>query len=202
MPAPEPVTPAAPVSTPAETADQGEIDIPEVVAKSPVIINVLTGQIPGVRVRPLYYPRAMELAKEAEAIVSMGLEFYGAQDGSTVLFNPVKISAEEIEAADAKGQLDKILPDYEKLTGEAPTEPPPGTPGFEQPAGEKLMSSKSSPKVASQLPASAATPAPIPAASQTKLQTARIKNMLPQAPTEGAAPVAGRIQRGLTRPAI
>lgn len=190
-------------SAPAETAPAAETapEIPEPVAKNPVVISVLTGQIPGVRVRPLYYPKAYELAKYAEDIVGMGLDFYGAQDSSTVLFNPAKITQEELATADQKGILDKVLPDYEKLSGEAPTEPPKGTPGFETPADQKLMGSGPTPKVASQLPAPEAT-APPPAPARTKIATARVANMLPQQPTEGSAPVSGRIARGMAKTVI
>ena len=189
---------AAPAAAPA-AAPEGGGEIPEPVAQSPVIVAVLTGQVPGVYVRPLYYPKAIQLAEgHANDIRNLGLEFYRAQDGATVLFNPAQIAPEEVEAADQQGELPELFPDYEQLTGETPTAPPKGAKGFEDMApGNALSKVRGTPRTMSQ-------PA-VPKSSQAlqaDLSAARVKNVLPSGPVSGSNPVAGRVARAAAKTAI
>lgn len=174
-------------------------EIPEQVAKNPVVVAVLVGSVPGVYVRPLYYPKAVELAEaHAQDIQDLGLDFYGAQDGGTVLYNPAQITPEELAAADQQGKLSELLPDYEQLTGESPQKPPKGAKGFESAGPEQMLSKvQGTPRVASQ--------PPVPKASQAlqaDLAAARVKNVLPSGPVSGSNPVAGQVSRAAAKTAI
>jgi hypothetical protein len=191
---PAEITPAAPAA--AAPAPEAESPIPDEVAKNPVVVSVLTGSVPGVLVRPLYYPEAYKLGTEfGEDIRGLGLEFYGAQDGSTVLYNPAKVTTEELAAADKEGVLSEMLPDYEQLTGETPQTPPKGAEGFQSP--DSLLKVAGTPRTMAQ----GGTPKPDRDAQQ-KINTARVNNMLPSGPVSGALPVSGATSRALAKPAI
>lgn len=192
------ITPtAATPATPPPATGGGEI--PKDVSSNPVVVAILTGSVPGVHVRPLYYPTAAKLAKEyGSDIQDLGLDFYPTLDGGTALYNPAQISTEELEAADSQGKLSEILPDYEQLTGEAPAVPPKGMKGFESMGADQMLSKvQGTPRTVSQ------TPVPKPSqALQANLSAARIKNMLPSGPVSGTNPVAGQVSRAAAKTAI
>jgi len=189
-------TDPAPAPVSAAPAPDASAELPEAVSKNPVVVSILTGSIPGVVVRPLYYPEAYELgSKHAQDIQNLGLSFYAAQDGSTALYNPVQISEEELVAADQEGVLHQLLPDYEQLTGETPSTPPKGVEGFSGPGD--LLQTAGTPATMSQGPAPQ-----VDRDLQSKLNTARVKNVLPSGPVSGKYPVSGATTRALATPAI
>lgn len=194
------ITPAptatAPATTPAAPKAPKMPELPEEVQKNPVVKEVLQGKIPGVLVRPnIYYPKAYKLAENYESLLGVGLDFYFAKDESTALFNPAKISEQELQAADQKGMLTKVLPDYETLSGERPQKPPKGVRvgyGLDQPGGIPPTPG------AGPGGAAAGSPAMIPPAGgnlDNKLATKRVQNLnvASAGPTSGPNPGAGRV---------
>lgn len=198
MPSAAPAAAPAP-TTPTSAATEGSATAGELnpaVTKNPVVVSILTGAIPGVVVRPLFYPEAYELgSKHAKDVQELGLSFFGAKDNSTVLYNPVKVSEEELAAADQEGVLHELLPDYEQLTGETPQTPPSGVEGFAN--GSDLVKVQGAPATMAQGPAPN-----VNRDLQAKLNTARVKNVLPSGPVSGAYPVSGATTRALAKPAI
>ena len=199
--APAPTAPAAPVA-PALEATKGAPKIPEDVQNNPVVKDVLAGRLPGVLVRPgVYYPKAFKIAESMEGLIEVGLDLYFAQDESTVLFNPIHLSAEELQTADSQGKLHQIVPDYETISGERPGKPPKGT---------KLGYGYSQAPAASQAPSTptgGAGPAAMalpPAGSQEKIANERVNrlNIAQGSPSSGPIPGGGRVLNAAVAPAI
>ena len=182
--------------------------LPPEIQNNQVVKDVLQGVIPGVLVRPnIYYPKAYKIAENWQELMDLGLDFYWTKDESTILFNPAKISEQELITADKQGILTKVLPDYETLSGERPQKPPKGVQvglGLNQPGGAS--------------PAPAAPPGvpnpgriapvpgvgPAPGGLDKKLATARVNNLNVAAagPTTGPRPGAGRVLNATATPAV
>lgn len=180
-------------------------ELPPEVQKNPVVKQVLQGAIPGVLVRPnIYYPKAYKLAESFEALMASGLDFYFAKDESTALFNPAKISEQELQAADQEGTLTKVLPDYETLSGERPQKPPKGVQvgyGLGQPGGAPAAPG------AGAGGSNPTPPMPMPppsSSSNKKLTNQRIRNLnvANAGPATGPVPGAGRVLNATAIPAV
>jgi len=186
-------------------------DLPDSVAAIPVIQHIVTGNPPAVKFPAgHFYPELKPLEKNFAKLVENGIAFYQANDGSNVLYNPVFISQGELQAADQKGMLDEILPDYSKLTGNQPTAMTDADAAEsvqnQDEAQRGLANLGLGPNDAPQggpasVPVSAMAP-PAPAASQNRLNTARLASLAPGAPSSGPAPGAGRILNDLLRPTV
>ena len=122
----------APAPPPAAPKGKAKLEVPAVLQQDVALRAVLEQKIPGVVVPPnINYPQANAVAEHHKFIQEkMGLQFYRAKDNGVALFNPVSVSLKEITAADKKGELYALLPEYGKITGATPdgegTGPPPG----------------------------------------------------------------------------
>lgn len=186
-PPPETPVPAIPQAT----------EIPPAVAENPVVKDVLSGKIPGVLVRAgMNYPKANELAKDPQVLLDLGMQFYLSQAEDIVVYNPTKISEEELQAAEQQGVLDKIVPDYGIISGEAP----------EKPSKKEAKAEVTPTKAAKAVPYSTEvlpSTKPPPAKVQNKLATDRLAalNVAKAGPTSGPVPGAGRVVNTLATPA-
>jgi len=198
---------AAATPAPSSIPDAGKLEIPDALKSNKAFKDVLTGAIPGVVVAAgQYYPSAGPAVKHMEDVLKLGLDFYFAYDNSTALFNPAKITEQELQAADKAGKLNQVLPDYGVLTGEKPEAPPANGAANGAPAG-----SPSAPTLGAEAPAptnqpgaaalNASVPPPDPKIL-SQLNMARIKNVTPGSPSSGPVPGSGRVLTGLLKPAI
>lgn len=183
---------APPAETPAETkgAVDTDAEIPDEILEIPAFAGLLAGKPAAVwnevgRADPV----GALIVENQEALKSAGFGFYGSTDKKTsVLFNSEFISGDELKKADADGTLrevavplQELLSSYESVIGE-------GGGG----AAEGL------PPMAA--PGPVANPAP--AGVQTRLGSARLRNLATGGPTSGPSPGAGRLQNSLQKNVI
>jgi len=172
----EPMEPAQP-----ETATPEDLLPPEV-ESLPVVQAVATGQPPAIfATAEDKSPSIALLAKAAPALPQAGLGLFSNKKVG-VLFNPKLISAQQIAQAVRDGNLDKIAVSIDMFEG----------------AVAEIQGGQAAPEAA---PAgTAGVPAPSPKTNQ-KINTARLKNLAPAAPTQGAKPGQGLLN-DLLKPAI
>lgn len=203
-PASGPLAPPAPVEDAGPTL-KGGAKLPDEVASNDIVKKVMTGEIPGVLVRPgIYYPKASKIAESSEALLDAGMDFYKALDSSTVFFNPRSISEAQIQEADRNGQLVNLVPDYETLSGEKPAKP---TPAIAKRLREQMGVAGEAPTSIIPAPAGGANTLPPAsggpsAAEEAELAGKRVANVSPGSPTSGPRPGAGRILNSLLKPAV
>lgn len=194
VPAPS-VTPAPsqPLLTPSSPAVAGDDNtpgkIPEAVLDIPEFSALLQGAPPAVYTQsgdkdPIIKP----ILDHAQDLISAGFGFYHAKDDKTdVLFNQQFISESEIKKADDEGRLTEVAVPLAEL----------------RQSFASVLGDSGQPSGGSTPPPVPATPtAPLPASSQNKLTTARLKNVALGSPTSGPTPGAGRIQSALLKPVI
>lgn len=182
--------------TPAPTSNpQG--DLPASITDSPAFVAILTGEIPGVFVPgDRVYPSTVPLGNSPDDLEKVGLMLYVASDQkATVVYNPTKISAEELQAADQEGKLEQILPEYGQLTGEQP-QPTSATASMEDQLGAAGAPSPQLP------PPQGILPPPPPSAVSKPLNRERVANLTPGPATTGPKPGAGRLANMLATSAV
>jgi len=199
-----PGAPTPTTTTPSAPAPKAPV-LPAEVQNNKVIKEVLQGSIPGVIVRPnLYYPKAYKIAESWEDLMAVGLDFFWTPDQSTILFNPAKISEEEIKKAINDGIINQILPDWETLSGERPQKPPKGVQvGFG--GADTPPPTPMAPEAPGALPATNLRPVSGAGGDlSNKLANQRIRNVnvVNAGPTSGPVPGAGRILNAAATPAV
>lgn len=209
-----PSTPPSPEKGPsggAAALKQAMPDLPDEVAALPVVQWIAVGQPPAVKFPAgHFYPELKPIEKNFASLVQSGIAYFQAADGGNVLYNPVFISQAELQAADQKGVLDEVIPDYSRLSD---TKPQAMT---DEDALESVQNQENAQRGLANIglgpldapqggPASVpvgAMPPPAPAASQNRLNTARLASLAPGSPTSGPAPGGGRILNDLLKPTI
>jgi hypothetical protein len=142
------------------------------------------------------------LTESKDTLIGLGFGFYRSLDGKTgVMFNGMRIHAEDLKAADKAGKLRTIAPDFDILNHEV---------AKAGPAGHPVLSAK--PMTGFATPTSAAPPQaasgslplmpPPSAAVQRKLAQQRVMNLQPGAPTSGPVPGAGRLLNQVLKQAV
>lgn len=100
-----PAAPSAPLAAPA--AEQG-FQLP-----SP-FSDVVAGTIPGVSIPPIVGRKTNQIQEFVVAnmddIMASGLDLHETDDATTVLFNPAKVTAEQIDEAAKSGKLFELFP--------------------------------------------------------------------------------------------
>lgn len=193
QPAVEPVTPveSAPVSA--------EAALPDEILRVPAFQALFAGAPPALS-SPLKgaekRPEAKLVTENKDALLAAGIGLYRSLGGDLgVLFNQMYIHPSEIQAADKEGRLLEIAPPIDSINGEV------------------AKSGKNNPVMSAKTPTgpkTAPVPAPpqfasgggLPASSEAKLTSARIKNLTPGAPTSGPAPGAGRVFNAIFKPTV
>lgn len=136
--------------------------------------DVLAGQIPAVSLAPITGqktdPAQEFVVTHLDELSEAGLDYHETPDNHSVMFNPKKISAKEIDEADKAGKLFEIAPLVTDLK----------LPGMAAPA----EASEATPAAAGGVLSGASVP------TDGKLKTARLRNVAP-APTTAPNPVPG-----------
>ncbi len=187
---------AAPV--PEETATP-KSPIPDELLQVPAIAALLAGK-PGAlswRVKDVRHdnPVAKAISENKSALKESGIGFYKSLSGSVgVMFNVLALHPEQIKAADKAGQLLAIAPPFETVNQEiskaGPDHEALSSPGLTTAAGAPPVNPPQSAQ------------APMPAAAQNATQRARLMNLKPQAPTQGAFAGQGSLLRGILKPVL
>jgi hypothetical protein len=182
QPAEAPAVPEAPAPVP---EDGGAV--PDAVLQIPEMAGLLEGTPPAVWTsRDDQSPEVQTIAQNADALQQAGFGFYGSKDGqTTVLFNTLHVSPEELQAADAKGKLRDFATPFAEL----------------QAAFSQGLGSEASPESAgAPLPQVSAGPANVPL--DKKLATKRLQNLAIGDPTSGPTPGQGRLLSSIVTPTI
>lgn len=179
--------------------------LPKEVQSIPLVQWLSIGKPPAVRVLPQeFYPELRPLVKNIGEVLKNGLSIYGAQAGDAVIYNPLFIGPEELQAADQQGNLAQIIPSYGELTNQQPPVLDPAT--MKEVEGEitdakRQLTDMQAPPTAQ--PASMGAPAAPPQMPPPPgpLTASRIKGLMPGSPSSGPVPGGGRILNALLTPA-
>lgn len=193
-----PTAPAAPTAAEAPAEEGG--DIPDELLKIPAVQAVVVGSPPAISTRldkANDKPEFKVIAENRDALLGAGIGFYQSLSKEWgVMFNSMKISPEDIKAADQQGQLRTIAPDFDLVNHEV-AKLGPYHPARNTGAAPALPASATPPQSASgQLPLMP----PPPASVQRRLAQQRVMNLNPGAPTSGPAPGAGRLLNQVLKP--
>ena len=162
--------------------------LPPEVLELPAMYGLLHGAPPAIYAPvDAQAPEFEVVAQYAPQLVEAGFGFYTSQDKKLgVVFNSTYVTEEQIREADKAGKLTEVAVPYETvrdqygsaISGELlPAAPPPVAP-------------------------TVAAGSPPSARSQSKITTARVKNLSPGAPTSGPRPGAGRILNNIIKPVV
>jgi hypothetical protein len=189
----------APATTPAIPAEDtgtqtpgtgSEGEIPKDVLRIPALYGLLQGK-PAAIYAPKNQPDPdiTTVLKHGKELISAGFRFYEAKSKPVnVLYNTLFLSPEDLEKADASGQLDKVAEPFAEVRAsfdQLRTKKPPGETGSGAPPGQ-----------AATAPAGIAMGgAPVPASVQNKLATARIGALTPGNSTTGRGRILTEIQK-------
>lgn len=201
--APAAVAPVAPTeSTPAEAGAGG---LPPELMQIPAIQAVLVGSPPAMSMTLKGSEDREEvklLTENKDTLIGLGFGFYRSLDGKTgVMFNGMRIHAEDLKAADKAGKLRTVAPDFDILNHEVAKAGPAGHPVL----SAKPMTGFAAPTAASPPQAASGSLPLMPppsAAVQRKLAQQRVMNLQPGAPTSGPVPGAGRLLNQVLKQAV
>jgi hypothetical protein len=191
------VEPVAGAPAPAESAP--EAGLPDEILRVPAFQALFAGAPPALSA-PIKgsekRPEAKLVMDNKDALMQAGIGLYRSLGGDLgVLFNQMYIHPAELQAADKAGKLLEVAPPIDSVNGEV------------------AKSGKNNPVMNAKTPSgpkTAPVPAPpqfssgggLPASSEAKLTSARVKNLTPGAPTSGPAPGAGRVFNAIFKPTI
>lgn len=176
------ILPQSSGASPEPPGEEVSLDLPAEVLEIPAMHGLLHGAPPAVYVEAGdKSPEVQTVAKNKDTLVEAGFGFYRSKDNTlTVLYNGVYVSPDTLKAADEAGKLTEVAVPFAQLRSD-----------YENAVSGNTMPGQS---VSSGTPPSAR--------SQSKLTTARIKNLQPGSPTSGPSPGAGRIINSILQPAI
>lgn len=196
---PQPVPQPGLLLEPLTPSDEDKAKIPDEVLSLPPFRALLEGSPPAVKVTQEEFqadPAIKMIQGHSESLLYSGFGFYQPKDGnSSVIYNSRFIDGNALKIADDKGQLDKIATPYSELKN-----------FFAENLGEAGVNPEASaapvaPEV-SAAPSSQPGGAPAPDSSQTKLASARVRNLATGAPTSGPAPGQGRVLNNILKSTI
>jgi len=166
---------AAPLAPKAEPA--AETNVPEAAELPPPIPQVQSGDVPAVLVPPitrdmLNDPRVSSLIELFPKFGELGIDTYETKDLSTVLYNPKKVTEQELKKAEEEGTLGNLATPLQALDERGVPQDPQA--GIQAPlAGE-----------------------PPPAPSSDPLDVARIRNLTgPQVSPVQPKPVTNTLSK-------
>jgi hypothetical protein len=200
------VAPSAATPPPPETPAEAAQGLPDELLQIPAIQGLLAGAPAAVSMKIKGSEDRDEIAlisENKDAVMAAGMGFYKSMSGEIgVMFNALKISPEDLRAADKAGKLETLAPDFDKVNLEISK------------SGEKHpILNASAPAAQFASPASTQTPPqaasgslplvpPAPASVAKKLASQRAANLTPGAPSSGASPGAGRILNSIMKPVV
>jgi len=193
-PAVEPMDNATPPAPAVEPTGGQEGGLPDEVLQIPAFQGLMTGQPPALSAAIQDFnkrPEGQLIAQNKDTLMQAGIGFYRALDGKTgVIFNHLYLKPEDLQAADKAGQLASIAPPFDDVNQAVLAS------GMDNPVlnagpvpGGPAEVAPSPPQSGSPIPPSGGLPAP----AQSRLTTARLKNLQPGSPSSGARPGAGRL---------
>lgn len=195
-----PVEPVKPAEAPAKSSKSSKSAIPDEVLELPVMQAIFSGNPPAVSA-PLEAfakrPEAALIQKNLAPLQRAGLALYRSLGGDLgVIFNQLKISPAEIQAADQEGRLQEVAPPFDAVS-------------------QQVASSGEGNPVMSAQPATGAATAPVAqppqagsairqpvASAQRAAVSARVQNLSPGGPATGAKPGQGRLINSILKPAV
>lgn len=200
------VTPIDPAAVPAPVEDSlPSPELPDEVLQIPALQAVFAGAPPAVSFdikKAEKTPEAALIGKNKGALMEAGIGMYRSLGGDLgVLFNVTKISGEDLKAADKAGKLLEIAPDAGQVSSDILSS------GSNHPAlsAGAPNGAPASPQGV-QAPQTAQNPMPMPPtapAGQARQRLASMmKNLQPNAPTQGAKPGGGRLLDSILRPVL
>jgi hypothetical protein len=137
------------------------------------------------------------IAENKEPLMSAGIGFYRSISGQFgVLFNALRVSPEDIVAADKTGKLLTVAPDFSDVNHQLSKS------GADNPALQAQPAAGLAPAVSAQAPpqsASGMLSPPAPASVARRLTAQRVMNMQAGAPTSGPAPGGGRLLNSILK---
>lgn len=201
------VEPRASAGAPAPAPVEAPVDeggpagsLPEELHRMPAIQGLLAGAPVAFSASLSAFAKRPEgklIGANIKPLQEHGVGLYRGLDGDTgVLFNQLKISGDQIKAADAAGTLLEIAPSFDEVnatvgaTGVPVTAEPTGAAGAPPPAAPQMA----------QAPLTGIKPPS--AAVQKKMATARIGNSQPGSPTSGPKPGSGRLLNSILKPVL
>jgi hypothetical protein len=138
-------------------------------------------------------PDISTVLKHGHELINAGFRFYEAKSKPVnVLYNTLFLSDADLEAADAKGQLDKVAEPFAAVRASFDSL---RTKKGDVAAAPAPADATAAPSAA---PAVAVGGAPVPASVQNKLATARIGALTPEDSTTGR----GRILTAIQKPVV
>jgi len=200
------VVPTSPEQAAPATPEEAAQGLPEELLAIPAFQGLLAGAPAALSMKIKGSDNREEielLSKNKEAVTSAGMGFYKSLSGEIgVIFNALKISPEDLVAADKAGKLLTLAPDFDKVNHEVSK------------SGEKNPVLNASEPVGQYAASTAAeTPPqsasgnlplvpPAPASVAKKLAAQRVMNLKPGPPSSGSHPGAGRILNAVTKPVV
>lgn len=184
-----------------ETPVSSEASLPDEVLQIPSIQAIMSGAPPAVSFNVKAAektPEAKLIGANKQGLQENGVGFYRSLAGDTgVMFNSLKISGEDIKAADAAGKLLEIAPDAAKVSADI----------MQSGANHPALNSGAPPSglAAPQgalPPQSAQMPMTDTAPANRQKLAAQLKMLQPQAPTSGAHAGQGNLLRSIMRPVL
>jgi hypothetical protein len=200
-PAPDPQNNEGDVPSPDASGETKE-GIPQEVLAIPAMQAILAGQPAAVSAPITEFekrPEAKLIMDHKDVLIKAGFGLYRSLSGDIgVLFNSFHIHPEELKQADQAGQLQQVAPSFDQVNDSVAKSGAdhPILKATTAPGGPKPAPMPSPPQMGSPVTS------PAPAAVQTKLSTARTRNLMPGAPTSGPQPGAGRLLNSILKPVL
>lgn len=203
---PQGVAPAP--AGPPRPPEDVEGSLPPELVQIPAVQALLAGSPPAVSAPIQGFektPEGKAIAQNKDTLLEVGMAFYRSLSGDLgVMFNQMKISGPEIQAADREGRLLELAPPIQQvnqMVGSAGAEHPLLSAGGAAPGG---AAAAPPPGVAPMPPAGPtpmATPSPAKA-MQDKILAQKLSNLPPGSPTSGPKPGEGRLLNQILKPVI
>jgi hypothetical protein len=179
-----------------------------IVQKFPLLQDLTSGKVPGVYApKGFQPPPQMAEATNPQVVQSLGLSIYRPHDNevAAVLFNPKKISLQDLQKADKADKLEEVLKPITQYFDHTPSSAGTGQ------AQTAPMNAAGTPTTNDANPApNAPTESPVPvmpkptftADAQRQAAAMRLKNLQPVAPTGGPVAGGGQVINGILRPVV
>lgn len=180
------VLPPSSGESPEPPGEEVSLELPPEVLEIPAMHGLLHGAPPAVYAEVAdKSPEVQTVTKNKDALVEAGFGFYRSKDETlTVLYNGVYVSPDTLRKADEEGKLTEVAVPFSQLKSD-----------YENAVSGNTVPGQS-------VSSATATGNPPSARSQSKVTTARLKNLQPGSPTSGPSPGAGRLINNILTPAI
>jgi hypothetical protein len=198
-----PVEPNPGVEPQAAPAETGGAKLPDEVLQIPAMQALFAGAPAAFSASLKEFqnrPEAKLIASNKDALQQAGMGLYRSLGGDLgVLFNQLKISGEQLKAADQAGKLLELAPPFDVVNQQVAGS------GENNPvlsAQPSAGAAGNTPAAANQMNSPVRSPAPLSAGAQKSLTNARIKNQTLGRPVDGPKPGQGRLLNNILKQPI